>query len=269
MSETVLMRAAALLLLLALLVSLRRVVASRGPQGLPATLLLIAVLMYASAIGLRWQRLGHGPFLSMHEILLSNVFSLGITVWIAQATSRAARAALVFALPVLGLLATWLMVVPARDTALPATYALPVLWLHVAASKLFLGLCLVALSVAVLVALRPRWPALAAASASLATDRLDATAWRFMTAALAAQTLLLIAGAWWAQDAWGRYWAWDPLEAWAFVTWIAAAAALHARLAHRMPARSSVWLLATVFVLAFWTFFGVPFISQAPHKGAV
>jgi ABC-type transport system involved in cytochrome c biogenesis permease subunit len=83
------------------------------------------------------------------------------------------------------------------------------------------------------------------------------------------ETLMLIVGAVWAQDAWGRYWAWDPLESWAFFTWVALALALHARATLRpTPARFAVWLMV-VFAIAFLTFFGVPFISTAPHKGAV
>jgi len=39
----------------------------------------------------------------------------------------------------------------------------------------------------------------------------------------------LIAGPIWARFAWGRYWGWDPKEVWAFLTWVAYAAYLHAR----------------------------------------
>ncbi|MEU8038781.1 c-type cytochrome biogenesis protein CcsB [Streptosporangium sp. NPDC049078] len=42
-------------------------------------------------------------------------------------------------------------------------------------------------------------------------------------------TFAVIAGALWADKAWGRYWGWDPKEIWAFITWIAYAAYLHAR----------------------------------------
>jgi ABC-type transport system involved in cytochrome c biogenesis permease subunit len=98
---------------------------------------------------------------------------------------------------------------------------------------------------------------------------LDALAWRFMLAALVFESLMLIAGAVWAQDAWGRFWAWDPLETWAFVTWLALAAAVHARITWRVGPRQGALMIAAVFVIAFLTFFGVPFVSLAPHKGAV
>jgi len=80
---------------------------------------------------------------------------------------------------------------------------------------------------------------------------------------------MLIVGAVWAQDAWGRYWAWDPLETWAFLTWLVLAFSLHLRFTVKTTPRTGAILILGVFAVAFLTFFGVPFISKAPHKGAV
>ena len=109
-----------------------------------------------------------------------------------------------------------------------------------------------------------RWFAHLPADASL-----DALAWRFMLAALVFESLMLVAGAVWAQDAWGRFWAWDPLETWAFITWLALVAAVHARITWRVGPRQGALMIAAVFAIAFLTFLGVPFVTVAPHKGAV
>src|SRR5512134_3521076 len=100
-------------------------------------------------------------------------------------------------------------------------------------------------------------------------ERLDAVAWRVMQVALLFESLMLIAGAVWARDAWGRYWAWDPLETWAFLTWLLLVTGLHARRSLRLSPATGAGLVLAVFALAFLTFFGVPFVSVAPHKGAV
>jgi ABC-type transport system involved in cytochrome c biogenesis permease subunit len=135
--------------------------------------------------------------------------------------------------------------------------------------KLFLGLLLVAVALGAVPVLRQTgWGGRAFAAAPV-DRRLDELAHRFAAFAFVAETLMLIVGAVWAQDAWGRYWAWDPLESWAFVTWLALAGTLHARATLRpTPAAHGCWLMA-VFAIAFLTFFGVPFISTSPHKGAV
>jgi len=58
---------------------------------------------------------------------------------------------------------------------------------------------------------------------------LDRTAYRIHTVAFPLWTFTLIAGAIWAEQAWGRYWQWDPKEVWTFVIWVIYAAYLHAR----------------------------------------
>lgn len=243
--------------------------AGHGVQRIPLRLVDLALAALVAGLALRWARLGHGPFLNMFEILASSLLSLGL-VW-RLAASRVAvlrdTAAVVWSL--LAVMALWLLAVEPRDSILPPTYEMPVLWFHVLLGKIFLGCALVATGLAgVLLARRSaraaRWFRRMPGDATL-----DHLAWRFMLAALVFESLMLIAGAVWAQDAWGRYWAWDPLETWAFVTWLALAASVHARITWRVTPRAGALMILAVFVVAFLTFFGVPFVTLAPHQGAV
>ncbi|MDA8321531.1 MAG: c-type cytochrome biogenesis protein CcsB [Actinomycetota bacterium] len=58
---------------------------------------------------------------------------------------------------------------------------------------------------------------------------LDRLSYRSILFAFPAWTFAIIAGAIWADHAWGRYWGWDPKETWSFITWLVYAAFLHAR----------------------------------------
>jgi cytochrome c-type biogenesis protein CcsB len=58
---------------------------------------------------------------------------------------------------------------------------------------------------------------------------LDRAAYRMHAFAFPIWTFAVIAGAIWAENAWGRYWGWDPKETWAFITWVVYACYLHAR----------------------------------------
>ncbi|HWA67459.1 MAG TPA: c-type cytochrome biogenesis protein CcsB [Mycobacteriales bacterium] len=58
---------------------------------------------------------------------------------------------------------------------------------------------------------------------------LDRLAYRVITFAFPVWTFAIIAGAIWAEQAWSRYWGWDPKETWSFITWLGYAAYLHAR----------------------------------------
>lgn len=61
-------------------------------------------------------------------------------------------------------------------------------------------------------------------------------------------TFALMSGAIWAEQAWGRYWGWDPKETWTFVIWVVYAAYLHARATTGWSARRSTWVAIAGFV---------------------
>ena len=73
-------------------------------------------------------------------------------------------------------------------------------------------------------------------------DTLDQLSYRLVAFVFPLWTFAVIAGAIWAESAWGRYWGWDPKETWAFITWVAYAAYLHARVTVGWRGRRAAWL---------------------------
>ena len=71
---------------------------------------------------------------------------------------------------------------------------------------------------------------------------LDQLSYRLIAFVFPLWTFSVIAGAIWAESAWGRYWGWDPKETWAFITWVAYAAYLHARVTVGWRGRRAAWL---------------------------
>jgi cytochrome c-type biogenesis protein CcsB len=60
-------------------------------------------------------------------------------------------------------------------------------------------------------------------------EALDRLAYRTVVFGFPIWTFGVMAGAIWADSAWGSYWSWDPTETWAFITWVVYACFLHAR----------------------------------------
>ncbi|MGB5081961.1 MAG: cytochrome c biogenesis protein CcsA [Burkholderiales bacterium] len=241
----------------------------RRPERAVLALTLGGLGVHTVSLALRWLRLGHGPFITLFEILSSNIWSLTLVFALACWKVRALRPAAAVVMPVLFVLMAWVLVAMPAEGPLPPTYHTGLLYVHVGLGKIFLGSVLIAVGLAGLVLLRSLRAA-APRLASLPSDvRLEALAFRFMALGFVFETLMLVAGAIWAQDAWGRYWAWDPLETWAFLTWLSLALFLHLRASFKLAPRLAACAILTVFVLAFLTFFGVPFVSTAPHQGAV
>jgi len=73
-------------------------------------------------------------------------------------------------------------------------------------------------------------------------ESLDNFSYRLIALVFPLWTFSVIAGAIWAEAAWGRYWGWDPKETWAFITWVAYAAYLHARVTIGWRGRKAAWL---------------------------
>ncbi len=243
-------------------------VATRVNEQLVLWLIIVGVLLLAIALGVRWERLGHGPFVNLYELLASQLFSLGLIYAIVYWRVPALRSSAVVVMPLMWMLGTWVLILEPADSRFPPTYNNNWLWAHVGFGKLFLSFCLVAAGLAGVILLRAI-PACKRWFGHMTDEALDHLAWRFMMLALVFDSLMLIAGAVWAQDAWGRYWQWDALETSSFMTWLSIGAAIHARVSYNIPIRIGALVILAIFGLAFVTYFGTPYYSEAAHKGVI
>jgi ABC-type transport system involved in cytochrome c biogenesis permease subunit len=250
-------------------IALWALVFKRRPEKTLLVLMSVSWLAHTLAIGARWERLGHLPFINMFEMLSANTWGLMAAVVIGYALLPRARAFAAVLLPIVMMVIAWMLLTQRADSSLPPTYHTIWLFIHIGFVKLFLGCAFVALGIAGIVLLRAlnigrdrldRFPA---------DTALDLTAYRCMALALIFDTLAISAGAIWAQDAWGRYWSWDTLEVWSLVTWLSIALTLHVRGPFKTLPRTNALLIVGTFCVAFFTFFGIPFVSTALHKGMI
>ena len=248
-------------------VAIGALVLKKRPERSILGLITVGWLLHTAALLIRWERLGQGPFVTMFEILSSNIWSLVLVYALCYWRIASIRPTAALVMPILFVMMGWLMLSSPGEVHFPRSFRTPWLFIHVGLGKVFLGAMLVAVGLAGVIQLR-RTARGASWFQRLPPDAgLDDLAYRFMALALIFNGLMLVAGAIWAQDAWGRYWAWDPLETWAFLTWLLLAVALHVRVTYKPSPRLSSAMAFVVFVVAFLTFFGVPFLSDRPHQG--
>jgi ABC-type transport system involved in cytochrome c biogenesis permease subunit len=200
-------------------------------------------------------------------VLSANIWGLMLALLIAYWRKPALRGIAAFLLPVILMLTAWMLMVPRQDSQLPYTFHTLWLYIHIGFIKIFLGAAFVALGIAAVILLRKANLFQTRLSRLPDDNALDLTAYRCMALALIFDTLGVAAGAIWAQDAWGRYWQWDPLEVWSLVTWLSIAMMLHVRASFRPLPYTNALLIGLVFIVAFLTFFGIPFVSEAFHQG--
>ncbi len=77
--------------------------------------------------------------------------------------------------------------------------------------------------------------------------------------------IMIAAGAIWANDAWGRYWAWDPIETWSLIAWLIYAAVLHARLTLGWKGRRFAWAAVLALPIVVFALIGVPIVYNSIH----
>ncbi len=97
---------------------------------------------------------------------------------------------------------------------------------------------------------------------------LDKVAYRTVAFAFPIYTFGVIAGAIWAEAAWGRYWGWDPKETWAFIAWVVYAAYLHARATAGWKGRAAAWINLAGFGAMTFNFFVVNIVISGLHSYA-
>ncbi|WP_424449191.1 c-type cytochrome biogenesis protein CcsB [Microbacterium arborescens] len=85
-------------------------------------------------------------------------------------------------------------------------------------------------------------------------DALESLAYRFAIIGFIFWTFTLIAGAIWANDAWGRYWGFDTKEVWTFVIWVLYAGYIHARATRGWRGNRSAWLSIVGFSAVLFNF---------------
>ncbi|VAW83138.1 Cytochrome c-type biogenesis protein CcsA/ResC [hydrothermal vent metagenome] len=231
--------------------------------------LVFGVVLLTICMTVRWLRIDHGPFVDLFELLISQIWSLGLIYAVSYWLFPLLRPTAVIVLPMLWIMGIWVLTLEVTSIPNPPTYFNDWKWAHVGFGKFFLAFCLIGTGLAGLIFARMH-PYFARFFLFMPEDKvLDNYAWRFMLLAFVFESLMLIAGAVWAQDAWGRYWAWDALETSAFLNWLVLGAAIHARFTYNISIRAGAIAIVSVFIFAFITYFGIPFYSGAAHKGVI
>ena len=218
------------------------------------------------------------PWGNMYEFTLALTFA-SVTAFLLILSRQPVRYLGVFLMaPVvlaLGLAVLVLYVPPA-----PLMPALHSYWLaiHVTAAIIASGVFMVGTAATMMFLVADRYavattagkPVRFAALARMMPDpeTLDRTAYRTFAFAFPIWTFAVIAGAIWAEYAWGHYWQWDPKETWAFITWIVYAGYLHARATAGWRGRNAAYVAMLGFATIIFNFFIVNIFISGMHSYA-
>jgi cytochrome c-type biogenesis protein CcsB len=239
-------------------------------EGVGYSVCVLATLLLGAGVVLRAVSVSRPPWGNMYEFSITASLVAAVA-FLTMARTKVGRALAIWVLlavvVALGLAVSVLYVPPG-----PLVPALRSYWLavHVGAAVLAFGLFTVSAVVSALQIVAERAEQRGAtggfAGSLPSSTTLDRLAYRLIAVAFPVWTVgPLILGAIWAEASWGRYWAWDPKEVWALITWLAYAAFLHARATAgwRGAKASAVSLVAYATVL--FSYFGVNIVFTGLH----
>lgn len=234
-------------------------------QRWAAALAAVGLLPHAAGLLTRWVESGHGPYMARYEVLSSNAWVAVALFLLASWRLPRLRAAGAVVMPVcfLGMTAG-LFTDPGLRT-LPPSLRSVWLVLHILFAKLGAGGILLSFGAGALLLLRERRPQAAFVSRLPSSEVLDEYSRRFAGFGFLFWSVMIAAGAIWANDSWGRYWAWDPIEVWSLVTWLSFGAYLHLRRFHGWKGSRAAWLVAACFLLSMATLSVVPLLTRSLH----
>ena len=96
-------------------------------------------------------------------------------------------------------------------------------------------------------------------------ESIDNLSYRTISFGFPMLTIGIIAGAVWANEAWGSYWSWDPKETWALITWLVFASYLHARITKSWQGEKPAMIASLGFVVVWICYLGVNFLGKGLH----
>jgi ABC-type transport system involved in cytochrome c biogenesis permease subunit len=219
---------------------------------------------HAVAIALRWVSVGHGPYTTRYEVISADTFLL-VAVWLAATVrARSLRALAPAVLPLAFLGMGWAL------TTFDVRYTLPIIFrsywlaLHIGFAKLFAATILLSAACSAAYLVKRRNPA--RFQALPPPERLDLYAHQLMLVSFFFLGIMIVAGALWAAQGWGRYWGWDPIETSALVTWIVFGIILHFRVLHGWSGFRMAWLGFVALAFALVTLFVVALVVPTIHS---
>jgi cytochrome c-type biogenesis protein CcsB len=232
---------------------------------------IAGLLFHSISIALRWVETGHGPYISMYEVLSKYAWFSIVIFLLVQHKYDKLKVAGFIVLPA-SLLMMAVGSTYSRDIQMiPASLRSYWLIAHVGFASLAFGFLLVASGIAVLYIMKEKRSRNGSVDEASFYEKLpsmkvmDDLMYRFVASGFLFLTIMIGTGAIWANQTWGRYWGWDPIETWSLIVWFTYGICLHLRMNVGWSGKRIAWLIIfSIFVLVF-SLFGVGVVYTGLH----
>lgn len=235
----------------------------KNPRPMPRLIYLVGIGFVAMtlAIAARFNATGHLPWSGHYEyVLMGGWFIIAGTLFVGW-QNKSLQGLAVATLPLVIIMMGYGYMQKPGLTPMAASLKTVWLYIHVYFAWLSFGAYSLAMAAGVLFLLKSKSEA--SASPNPAYDRfptlgrLDELIFRYVVFGFITDTIMICAGAIWAKDLWGNYWAWDPVETWSLISWLIYGITIHLRVTFGWRERRLAWLAICALSTVIISFFGV------------
>lgn len=231
---------------------------------------LLGMLPQLGAFGVRWGREGHGPILGFYEATSTLSFTSVLAYALLSWRQPRLRPLGVIVMPVVMLLLA--VTVFSSKSGMEITGGLASWWLviHVLFSNLAFASFVASFALAGAYLLRSKsaegkWAK--RLERLPAQDIVDDLSSRCVAAGFLFWGVMIASGAIWANESWGRYWGWDPIETWSLIVWLVYAVYLHVWGVMGWRGERRAWIAVVALPLCAFSLLGIPIVFQSVHAG--
>jgi len=235
----------------------------KNPRVMPKVtgLVTIGFLAHTAAIAARFHATGHLPWSGHYEYtMMGGWFIMAGTLYVGWQNKMLQGLAVATTPLVVVMLGYGYMQNPGLT---PMAASLKTIWLyiHVYFAWLSFGAYALAMAAGVLFLLKKKSEALAEPNPTYdrfpSVGRLDELMFRYVVFGFITDTIMICAGAIWAKNLWGSYWAWDPVETWSLISWCIYGITIHLRVTFGWRENRLAWLVIAAMSSVIICFFGV------------
>ena len=265
-AEAVLHWATVSLYMIATAFFIRTLVRGNGQSiGAGFWLTLCGLFPHTMAIAMRWLAVGHGPYLQKSESL--SVLAYGAIAMFLLFGHKAKQLRTVggILLPCMLVLMSVRLFGAGNEANPPATFTGIWFIIHIIAIIPAMGAFFVALGTALFYILKRRGVLRKITPHLPPLELLDAYNYQFSGFAFLFWSIMIVAGAMWAEQSWGRYWGWDPMETWSFITWLLLGLFLHLRRFFGWQGEKSAWAMVICSLVSLATLLFLPLLTGSIH----
>jgi cytochrome c-type biogenesis protein CcsB len=223
-------------------------------------------LPHTASIAVRWSS-GANPFITISESLSLGVWVSVLLSLLVQLANRRVRAVGVLVLPVGFILLGWAGTLRTAAAAeiVPALQS-GWLWVHIVGASVGFSSVLIAAALGLIFLLKQKRQG-GLYDRLPSPQAIDDLSYRFVVAGFTMYGVMIVSGAFWANQVKGTFWNWDPVEVWSLVSWLIYGIYLHLRITFGWRGqRLAVYALLAmaVMIVSYW---GIPFGVETFHSG--